>query len=53
MTPLAQTVLAIIEEGWHFSQRLGLNGPQVCVHNHRDCEAITKRLLDALKESEE
>ena len=51
MTPLAKAVLAIIEEGWHYEKTDHL-GRWATSHNHRDCESITKRLLDALKESE-
>lgn len=53
MTPLAQTVLAIIEEGWHFGKATGDPALTYYIHDELHCEAITKRLLDALKESEE
>ena len=52
MTPLAQTVLSLIEEGWHFCKSAKAIGGYYN-HNHDDCASVTKRLLDALKESEE
>ena len=53
MTPLAQTVLSLIEEGWHFGKPVNNLGNDLQEHDPKQCEAITKRLLDALKESEE